>query len=200
MIALLEPLGFELREAENGQQAVEIWAEWQPHLIWMDIRMPVLDGREATQRIKAAPQGQSVVIVALTASAFEEDQEEVLAVGCDDFIRKPFTEPEIFEMLRRHLGLKFVYGGTEAAGLLAGEVQKRDREHLIAAMRALPTELLIGLKQAAICIDLEMINRYIAEIQTSDTGLAQLLAALANDFRYDEIINGIQTTQENENV
>jgi CheY-like chemotaxis protein len=95
LVKLLESVGFEVQEAANGQQALEVWARWQPHLIWMDMRMPLMDGHEATQQIKATPQGQATVIIALTATAFEEDREQVLLEGCDGFVRKPFRTDEI---------------------------------------------------------------------------------------------------------
>ena len=97
LIKLLNPLGFELKEAENGQQAIEVWEEWEPHLIWMDMRMPVMDGYTATQQIKAHLKGQATAIIALTASVLEEERAVVLSAGCDDFLRKPFKENDIFE-------------------------------------------------------------------------------------------------------
>jgi two-component system sensor histidine kinase/response regulator len=113
ILKLLEPFGFALREAVNGQEAVEIWQAWKPHLIWMDMRMPVMDGHEATKRIKqmqaAHPLDPPTVIIALTASAFEEDRRLILDEGCDDFVRKPFRENEIFDKLVEHLGIRFVY-------------------------------------------------------------------------------------------
>nr|MDJ0845301.1 PAS domain S-box protein [Crocosphaera sp.] len=92
LVKLLSSMGFNVRQASNGQEALDIWEHWQPHLIWMDMRMPILDGYKATERIKATPQGQETVIIALTASAFEEERNLVLSAGCDDFMRKPFRE------------------------------------------------------------------------------------------------------------
>ena len=80
------------REAENGVEAIAIWEEWQPHLIWMDMRMPVMDGYEATRQIKSHLKGQATVIIALTASALEEEKTIILSSGCDDFVRKPFQQ------------------------------------------------------------------------------------------------------------
>ncbi|HEY9840530.1 MAG TPA: ATP-binding protein, partial [Candidatus Obscuribacterales bacterium] len=92
----LRPLGFELRLAGNGQEAVEICTSWQPHLVFIDMLMPVMNGYEATRRIKAMP-GACPVIVAVTASSFEEERKAILATGCDDFIRKPVSEAEVCE-------------------------------------------------------------------------------------------------------
>ena len=66
-----------------------IWESWKPHLIWMDIRMPVMDGRQATRLIKSRPEGQDTIIIALTASVFDDEREAMLADGCAEFMRKP---------------------------------------------------------------------------------------------------------------
>jgi len=106
---LLEPLGFVLRQATNGCEAIAVWQEWRPRLILMDIVMPLMDGREATRRIKAMPEGQEVVIVALSASAFEADREAVMAIGADDFLRKPVTAEDLLPIIGRHLNIEYDY-------------------------------------------------------------------------------------------
>ncbi len=85
-------IGFQVRTAANGEEALALWSSWEPHLILMDMQMPVMDGYEATKQIKATQKGQTTVIIALTASAFEEDRQKVLAVGCDDFATKPLKK------------------------------------------------------------------------------------------------------------
>ncbi|WP_204101786.1 MULTISPECIES: response regulator, partial [Spirulina sp. CCY15215] len=109
LVQLLSPLGFELQEASNGQEAIDIWQEWQPELIWMDMRMPVMDGFTATQKIKATTQGQATAVIALTASVLEEERAVVLSAGCDDFLRKPFREDQIFQAMEKHLGVRYIY-------------------------------------------------------------------------------------------
>jgi len=109
LVKLLDLPGFKLRVAENGKEAVEIWKEWAPHLILMDMRMPVMDGFEATKRIKVAAKGRAAVIIAVTAGVFEEDRAVVLSAGCDDFMCKPFNESEIFDVIQKHLEVQYVY-------------------------------------------------------------------------------------------
>ena len=104
LTSLLEPVGFTVNVAENGQEAIEVFQEWSPHFIWMDMRMPVLDGYAATQQIRALPGGQDVKIVAVTASALAEQQQDILAAGCDEVVRKPFQEHEIFEAMEPPAG------------------------------------------------------------------------------------------------
>jgi CheY-like chemotaxis protein len=183
------PAGFDVREAVNGAEALAIWEEWRPHLIWMDMRMPVLDGYEATRRIKATPEGQQTIIVALTASAFEEDRVEMLAEGCDDFVRKPFQSAEIFDKLAHHLGVRYRYAETAESASATGEVA-------ITALRALPPALRSALERAALETDMQRVAALIGEIRAHDAALADALTALANDFEYDKILQAVQQTRE----
>jgi signal transduction histidine kinase/ActR/RegA family two-component response regulator len=104
LVRLLSPLGFELREARNGREAIDIWKTWSPDVICLDERMPGMDGREAARRIKAAPKGRRTAIIALTASSFEEDIEDLRAAGCDEVLSKPYGENELLALLHKHLG------------------------------------------------------------------------------------------------
>src|SRR5260370_5607305 len=110
---LLTLVGFSVREAENGEAAIRVLEEWRPQLILMDIRMPVMDGAEATRRIRANPAGKEPVIIALTASALKEDHQAVLENGMDDFISKPCREEELLDKIQAHLGLAYLYADEE---------------------------------------------------------------------------------------
>ncbi len=189
LVKMLKPLGFEVREATNGQQAIEIWENWKPHLIWMDMRMPVMDGYEATERIKATTQGQATVIVALTASAFEEDRALILSAGCDDFIRKPFREEEIFDALTKHLGVRFVYQ-EEHPEPVAADAEGEENDLLTPqVMATLPAEWVDKLYQAATQADGDRVLRLVEEIRPQNEPLADALAGLARDFRFDILMN-----------
>jgi CheY-like chemotaxis protein len=83
----------------NGEEAIALFEQWQPHFIWMDMRMPVMDGYEATRKIRALPCGEAVKIVALTASAFKEQRKSILQAGCDDVVLKPFQAHELFDAM-----------------------------------------------------------------------------------------------------
>ncbi len=106
---ILEPLQFDILEAVNGQEAIDQFNQRHPDMIFMDIRMPIMDGLEAARRIKATDAGTHTKIIAVTAQVFEEERTQIMEVGCDDFIRKPYRYTEIFETLSLHLGLKFIY-------------------------------------------------------------------------------------------
>jgi PAS domain S-box-containing protein len=129
---LLRLIGFDVKEAVNGEEAIALYQQWEPHLIWMDIRMPVMDGYEATQKIKQLQlqraqelhdhleshqlqqQGltrlrSNTKVIALTANSFEEEQWTALAAGYDDFVRKPIHEDVLFAKIAEHLGVRYVY-------------------------------------------------------------------------------------------
>ena len=115
---LLEAVGFEVRDAANGQDAVELWRTWHPDLIFMDQRMPIMDGSEATRIIRSAEskeQRPRTSIISLTASAFEHERESILMHGADEFVVKPYAEETIFDTIARHLGVQFVYEGEHQA-------------------------------------------------------------------------------------
>jgi len=185
MVNILRPLGFSVREAENGIEAVRVWKEWQPHLVWMDIRMPEMDGYEATRRIKAGSGGQSTVVIALTASVFGEEREQVFASGCDGFIMKPFREPQLFEAMSEHLGVQFTYSEeAPAARNQAAAATRLEAEDL----SILPAEWRSKLHQAASQADSEMVLELLRGLDADHTELAGALEDLGRNFRFDVIM------------
>ncbi len=131
--SILRPMGFETRGAGNGADAVRIFQDWKPQAIFMDIRMPVMDGYEATRRIRAMSEGRNVCIVALTATVFEEDKAAALTAGADEFMRKPFDQDELLTVLGNRLNLRYIY--EEAAQSPATNVTE-DFSHIPAALKA----------------------------------------------------------------
>ncbi len=191
---LLAEVGFVLQEAVNGQQAVELYESWRPDLIWMDIRMPVMDGYEATKRIKArakpphgAAKGQAPVIIALTASAFEEERAVVLAVGCDDFVRKPFREADIFDKMAQHLGVRYIY--QDLAQFTEPEDDPQRQVDLTPAdLAGLPADWIAALRHAAMCCDAKKTLTLIEQIQPGYALPAKALATLADEFQFSKIV------------
>jgi len=178
----LEPLGFDLREVVNGQEAVLFCEEWRPHLIFMDIRMPVMNGMEATKRIKATQAGQNTKIVAVTAHVLEEERKEILASGCDDFIRKPLEETEVFDALAKHLGVKFLYTKEKAAGaeeiidLRASDPQE------------LPPDLIRELLSAVELLDRKLCLEVVSRISGFDEKLTDHFRNMIEKLQYPEIL------------
>ena len=195
LVKMLDSFGFEVKEGQNGQEAILITESWRPHLVFMDIRMPVMDGREATKRIKATPELGAIPIIALTASAFEEDREEIMKTGCDDFVRKPFKQIDIVNMLTKHLQVSFIYENGQTT---PGTMDKPESELAISealapeALQALPASLLADLKKEIIKADLVAIQGVIDQIYQQDPGVAEALYALANDFEHNKILRYLE--------
>jgi PAS domain S-box-containing protein len=189
---LLEPLGFELREAANGQEAVALFEQWHPDLIWMDIRMPVMDGLEAARRIRATKAGANTKIIALTAHALEEEREPIMAAGCDDLVRKPIREQELFGALARHLRLKFIYekAPPQESTPKAPELTLRPEQ-----LDALPAELLRDLRQAVIELDTARTHAIIEQVTERDASLGRALNTLATQLGYKRLLKLLKKGQ-----
>ena len=179
LVQMLARVGFEVREASDGAEAMELWQSWRPQLIWMDMRMPGVTGLEATLRIKRSSGGKETVVIALTASAFEEDPATAKAAGCNDFVRKPIRMPEIFAKLREHLGVVYTYETPNSTG-----------EHTLAsdALARLPTPWLVALQAACMQADLDELRALIAKIHADAPETADALDELARRFNYDLIL------------
>jgi signal transduction histidine kinase/DNA-binding response OmpR family regulator len=183
LVEWLRMTGFQVREAGNGAEALKVWEEWAPQMIWMDLRMPVLDGYEATRRIKASLQGQATVVVALTASAFEHEETMVLSAGCDDFVRKPVRESVIFEKIAQHLGVRFVYEERQAPTTAEAGAARLTP----AQLAVLPADWVANLRQAILAADMDQIQTLIDQIREQDRALANELQRLADNFQIDQL-------------
>jgi CheY-like chemotaxis protein len=183
---LLESVGFQVHEAENGREAVVQHEQWRPHLTWMDMRMPVMNGYDATRLIRQSEFGKDAIIIALTASAFEEEKLNVLAAGCDDFVRKPFREAEIFDKMEEYLGVQFIYDDQPPITRTA----PADLDEILSpeALSALPGDWLAALHDAATRARAEKIADLLADIETDHTPIARAIARLVDDFQFDKIM------------
>jgi CheY-like chemotaxis protein len=188
----LSSLGFCVREAVNGQEAIELWSSFEPHLIWMDMRMPIMDGYEATKRIKSHLKGQATIIIALTASAFEEERSVILSAGCDDFVRKPFREQVIFEKIAQYLGVRYLYEEQDNIATIKNEKTTSEFSLQPSDFRMMPVEWVDELYQASDSIDNDRIFQLIEQIPADCAPLAAAIADLTNNFRCDRIIELIE--------
>ncbi len=252
---LLLSVGFDVRIAANGLEGVKLFESWRPHLIWMDMRMPVMDGYESSRRIRQVEQNRAeqqerllsinqiqqgdsidednindnkitdrkiddrkiddrkiddrkterVPIIALTASAFEEQKNLVLEAGCDDFIRKPFLESEIFNTISKHIGVKYVYlssnqdDSLDLKEKLNKESFNNDPKHHTGDSileDILSKEFILDMKQALIDLDLDKINMLVDGIAIKHPDTAKLISKLVSDFKYKELIEILEKNNE----
>jgi len=180
--SLLTQVGFDIRVAENGEEAITLFRQWRPHFIWMDLRMPVMDGYEATAKIRQLPDGKDVKIVALTASAFKEERAGILAAGCDEVVYKPFQVHVIFETMAELLGLRYRYQDSV-------ETTKDTLDEIHAeAILELPLELRQALRSAATSLNADALEAVLAQIPVEQVETSRGLSNLAKEFRFDLIL------------
>ena len=220
LVKLLAPLGFQVREASDGQEGVAVWVQWQPHLILMDMRMPVMNGSEATRKIRSLEQGQErkdhsdiavqnrenaliaapstaspslTKIIALTASVFEDAETTAVAIGCDDFLRKPIQENMLLAKLAEHLGVRYLYENADQQECLRHDHSTATtmpalRVHLV----QMPPEWTEKLHQAAIRGADWLILQLIEQIPEAHAPLTCALTDWVENFQFDEIIYLVQ--------
>jgi CheY-like chemotaxis protein len=181
---LLTPVGFEVRLANNGAEAVTEFERWRPHLVLMDFRMPVMDGHEAIRRIRAMVDGREAKVIAVTASAMEENRQELMAIGADDFIGKPFREAELFQKIHAHVGVEYVYGDDPAAQAPHEAVELTPE-----SLAGCSQELIDSLREAVITADLDQLLAKIQEVEACDSRVAAGLRRLAEGFEYQALLD-----------
>jgi signal transduction histidine kinase/CheY-like chemotaxis protein len=182
---LLKDAGFTVKIGQNGAEGVALFQSFRPHFIWMDRRMPVMDGLEATQRIRSLAGGKAVKIAAVTASAFADQREEMLAAGMDDFVRKPYRPHEIFDCMERLLGVHFVH--EHAAPVDA------DAALSSSSLAKLPRTLLCELENDLILGNTNQLAKLIVRIEQQDAALAKVLSRHVAAFNYLPILNALET-------
>lgn len=185
LMRLLEDVGFEVRLAHDGAEAVEQFQSWRPRFIWMDRRMPVMDGLEATRRIRALPGGDAVKIAAVTASTFSEEDAELMAAGFDALVHKPFRPAQIFDCMETLLGLRFVRGDVLAT-------QETGSEISAAALAVVPPALRAALRDALVLAEADPVLKQIDEIGKAAPDLAVALRERAQNYDYAAILTVLQ--------
>ncbi len=181
---LLAPVGFEVRLAINGAEAVKQFEEWHPCLILMDFRMPVMDGHEAIRRIRAMAGGKEPRIIAVTASALDENRQELMEIGADDFIGKPFREAELFHKIHTHVGVEYEYADDSAAA-----PPEEAAELTPESLAGLPQELIDPMREAVVTADLDQLLARIQDVEARDPRVAQGLRRLAEGFQYQKLLD-----------
>ncbi|MES9957875.1 MAG: ATP-binding protein, partial [Sedimenticola sp.] len=173
---ILERFNFEIRAVENGVEAVELFSEWRPDLIWMDRRMPIMDGLEATRKIRVMPGGEDVKIVAITASVLNEMQDEIMSAGFDTVVHKPYRNEDIYSCLEEQLGLRFIYDSSEV------EEGEGESELDPSLLDEVPSNLFESLRQAVLALDTEKILAVAEKIEPISSDLATAIRHEVESF------------------
>jgi len=192
--SLLNLVGFETMVAINGEDAIVKFEEWNPHLILMDMRMPVMDGYEATRRIKSTKKGKQIPIVALTASSFEDERRKASKLDIQGYIRKPFRESELFGTIGSVLGIKYI---CEEEMSFIQEKYHDDEIEIRKDIAKLHKTLVAQMQEAVEVADLDLLIELINSIDSDNADLAQHLIVLANNYDYD-YLQQILRKKENE--
>jgi signal transduction histidine kinase/CheY-like chemotaxis protein len=171
--AILRRVGVQYKEAVNGQEAVELFNEWQPDLIWMDMRMPVKDGYQGTKEIRQLPNGKQVKIIAITASAFKEEHPQILSAGCDDLLLKPYKPQQIYSVMSKELGMKFEYSKRK--------LQAND-------LSVLPLSQIELLHEKVLNLNPDEIALVIDTIALEHGTLAQQLYAILESLNFNDLL------------
>ena len=193
LATLLKETGFFVKTAINGKIALDVVAEWHPDFIWMDIRMPEMDGIEATRILKRSPNSRSTIIVALTASAFEEDRKKISEVGFDEFVRKPFMEGEIFDMMARFLPIRYIRHEGESEGTDQGA----GNDLTPTMLRSVPESLREQLHEAVIRLDRIQITEAIDAISQYYPDIGTAISSLADSLDFDQLLQMLENAEIN---
>ena len=187
LLQLLRKLGFTVTSARDGEEAVALWREFSPHLTWMDLQMPVMDGYEATRLIKDLARDLDRLpapVVAITASALQGERQRIRDIGCDDFLTKPFREEDIVAALERHLGARFI---RETPSSTTDSSDTGTTTDWPARFSRLPAADLDALRASVAALDLDSAQRAADTVAQSDPELAGRIRALLQDYRFDTL-------------
>lgn len=187
MTRLLEEVGFDVRVALHAGAGIDTFRQWQPHLIWMDLNMPGMDGLQATQHLRTLPGGSQVRIALVTAATLDAQQQaQMTASGVDALVRKPYPPQEIYDCMARLLGVRYVQRQHDAPQ------QSAPTETLATQLKALPLTLRRTLWDALISLDARRIDAVIAQAAQSDGALGELLARHAAQYQYTPILAALE--------
>jgi CheY-like chemotaxis protein len=179
LATLLQPIGFEIMEAADGSEAIQIFEAWSPHVILMDLRMPGMDGYEAIRLLKSTEKGHATPIIAVTASAFEENEKHVMGIGVVAYLRKPFRTEELFFHLGKCLDLQYVFTDEPTSPLQPRQILQQS------AILALPSELVEAMRLAVAGGNMARLTELITQVENIDINTAQGLQTLAEEYDYE---------------
>ena len=183
---ILSVVGFSVRDAKDGKESLSVFNSWKPQIVFMDILMPVMDGKEAIRKIRKLPGGNNVLIIVITASVLKDEDSEVMESGADTFIRKPFREYEIFDAIEKYTEIEFVLEKKDQE-----EDDKKQTKPLYLADKSiskLPEELVEEMVKALKLGKFDKLNELLPQVSEFDPELAEVLRDLVERLDYDNLI------------
>ncbi len=186
---LLSIVGIDVIEANNGEEAIREYQKWKPQLILMDMVMPVMDGFEATRRIKALDEKNETTIIAVTASVLEEQMDSIRMTGSSDIIRKPFKEAELFEKIRMHCNIEFEYAAKPESPVQPAESKETKVESITATIEAIPADLKAKIVEAIEHGYRKKLFGYIEELREHDQAISKTILKLVKSYQYEEALH-----------
>jgi PAS domain S-box-containing protein len=184
---LLGRAGFGVRAARNGEEAVEEFRSRQPDFIWMDWRLPVLNGEQATRAIRRLPSGRKVKIAAVTASVLPDERAAIVAAGVDELVCKPFRPEDVFGCMARLLGVRYTYAQTSVAPSAAFDLH---------GLEKLPEALRRELADAIACLDISRVTQAIGRASELDRELGAALAYHSDSLAFTGILRALKTARQ----
>ena len=183
VVSLLRMVGFETNEAVNGKDALDKFEQWVPDLIIMDLRMPVMDGFEATRRLRSTEKGAKTPVIALSASTFEDDRKRIEEIGIQDFISKPFRENDLFYSIGKVLDISYIYEDETSSE----QLYLNDEEVIASNVKQLPEVLRLKMLETLGVADIRLLKKLINSMDQNNSSLAKLLMTLARNYDYDRL-------------
>lgn len=184
---ILTEAGFEVKEAINGKEAVEKFKSWKPQLIWMDCRMPVMDGYEATRLIRESEGGGEVIIIAITANVFEHSKENVMESGCNDVVHKPFLKDDILNSIKENTDLEFIYEENPIETIVEQKKLNGVSKEFKQKISSIPKELLIKIRKAVVELNIEESQALINDIKEMDPEMGAILDKSLENFDFQTL-------------
>ena len=194
---LLESIGIDTIEAENGQEGVDKTKELQPDIVFMDLRMPIMSGEDALMLIQGETGKDRIKVVAITASALERNREHYLDLGFHDYITKPFDEMDVFNCLEKLLGVEFIYQDEEVFQEVPSPTKELDPTQV-----SIPEDMIGMLKKSAELSNITQLERTLDEIESNSEGselLVRHLKKLLSSYDMESFIaflENIPTTKD----
>ena len=186
-VKILNLTGFATKEASNGLEAIQKFEEWNPAIILMDIAMPIMDGIEATEEIRKMKNGKRVIIIAISASIFEDDKAKIFDAGVNSFITKPFKEESLFNEIAKFSKIEFDFYNTDITDFKNTDNKIVEVSKII--KNKLPLILVQKLQEAAKTGDLDLLMELSLEVEKFDNRQAAYIQNLINDFDLNTLQN-----------